>query len=299
MKKQFVVGVLLLFLVTMGILAVRAVGSDKTGMAIKGGSTIGVIEINGVLGGTSTGTLMQGTGADSGVIMQTIRDAREREDIKAVVLRINSPGGTAVAAEEISIELDKLRETGKPVITSMGDVCASGGYWIACSSDYIVANASTLTGSIGSIVEISNLQGLYEKLGIKHEVIKSGDLKDMGSSARELTEQEKAIFEDLVGTSYERFLSQVLTGRKDKITETELLSIADGRVFSGSKASELGLVDSLGNYYDAINIAEQKAGIKKGSGKIEVINTQNFWDRLLLNVSAAKVIPDAKFEMRY
>lgn len=299
MKKRLVIGIILFFLITMGLLSVQVIRNDKPG-AIKGGSTIGVIEINGVIGGSSSASFLQESNTGSGEIMKTIISARERDDIKAIVLRINSPGGTSVAAEEIAIELNKLRETGKPVITSMGDVCASGGYWIACSSDYIVANAATITGSIGAIMEVNNLEGLYEKLGIRHEVIKSGPFKDMGSPARELSEQEKEMLQDIVGNSYERFLDQVREGRKDKISEEDLLNVADGRIFSGSKAFELGLVDSLGNYYDSIAIAEQKAGIEAGTGQVEVLNTEDFWDRFLVNVSAAKILQNQLFfEMRY
>ena len=256
------------------------VNKPDNAAALRGSSVVGIIEINGVLGGEAA-SLLTTSAADSNRIMKTIRTAAKRSDVKAVVIRINSPGGTAVAAQEIGIELDKLRKTGKPVVTSMGDVCASGGYWIACSSDYIVANGTTITGSIGAIMETSNLQGLYDKLGIRQEVFKSGEHKDIGSSAREITPEEREILQAVVSDSYAQFLKQVKQGRKGKINPGELEDIADGRVFTGETALQMGLVDSLGNYYDAVKQAEEMAGITEES-RIEVLNTEKFWDSILL-----------------
>jgi protease-4 len=276
-------------LIVMGVLSVRVVNKPDNARSLKGSAVVGVIEINGVLGGEAT-SLLATSAADSNRIMKAIRTAAKRPDIKAVVVRINSPGGTAVAAQEIGIELDKLRQTGKPVVTSMGDVCASGGYWIACSSDYIMANGTTLTGSIGAIMETTNLQGLYDKLGIRQEVFKSGEHKDIGSPGREITPQERDILQAVVSDSYAQFLKQVKQGRKGKIDPLELEDIADGRVFTGEKAIQMGLVDSLGNYYDAIKKAEEIAGISEES-RIEILNTEKLWDSLLLGTQANRLLP--------
>lgn len=289
MNKKLAVGLIVAFLILMGVLSVRVVNKPGNATSLRGSAVVGVIEINGVLGGEAT-SLLTGSSADSSRIMKAIRTAAKRPDIKAVVVRINSPGGTAVAAQEIGIELDKLRKTGKPVITSMGDVCASGGYWIACSSDYIVANGTTLTGSIGAIMETTNLEGLYDKLGIKQEVFKSGEHKDIGSPGREITPQEREILQAVVSDSYTQFLNQVKQGRKGKIDPLELEDIADGRVFTGETAVELGLVDSLGNYYDAVKKAEEMAGITEDS-RIEVINTEKLWDSLILGTRASRLLP--------
>ncbi len=289
MRKGLAVGLILVFLVIMGVLSVRVVNKPDNAASLKGSAVVGVIEINGVLGGEAT-SLLTGSSADSSRIMKAIRTAAKRPDIKAVVIRINSPGGTAVAAQEIGIELDKLRKTGKPVVTSMGDVCASGGYWIACSSDYIIANGTTLTGSIGAIMETTNLQGLYDKLGIRQEVFKSGEHKDIGSSSREITPQEREILQAVVSDSYTQFLDQVKRGRNGKINLKEIEDIADGRVFTGETALQIGLVDSLGNYYDAVKQAQVMAKIPEES-RIEVINAEKLWDSLILGTRASRLLP--------
>jgi protease-4 len=298
MNKKLTVGLIVGFLVLMGVLSARVVNKPDNATSLRGSSVVGVIEINGVLGG-ETASLLTTSAADSNRIMKAIRTAAKRPDIKAVVIRINSPGGTAVAAQEIGIELDKLRKTGKPVVTSMGDVCASGGYWIACSSDYIVANGTTITGSIGAIMETANLQGLYDKLGIRQEVFKSGEHKDIGSSAREITPEEREILQAVVSDSYAQFLKQVKQGRKGKINPGELEDIADGRVFTGETALQIGLVDSLGNYYDAVKQAEEMAEITEES-RIEVLNTEKFWDSILLGTRAGDLLSTQnRWQLKY
>ena len=172
----------------------------------------------------------------------------------------------------------------------MGDVCASGGYWIACSSDYIIANGTTLTGSIGAIMEMANLQELYDKLGIRQEVFKSGEHKDIGSAGREITPAEREILQAIVNDSYSQFLNQVKQGRQGKIDPLKLENIADGRVFTGETAVEVGLVDSLGNYYDAVKQAQEMAKISEDS-RIEVLNTEKLWDTLLLGTRISRLLP--------
>ena len=296
MKKKIVVMALVVFLLGMTALAVKNSGGyDGAGNM----GTVAVIEINGFLGETGSGSLLQSSFTSAEKIMEAIRTARERKDIKAVVVRINSPGGTSVAAQEVGMELDRLRKSGKPVVTSMGDICASGGYWVACSSDLIVANPASLTGSIGVIMEFNNLEGLYQKLGIRPEVIKSGAYKDIGSSARPLSPEEREILQQVVGDSYEQFLEQVEKGRQGKITRAELQKIADGRIFSGKRARELGLVDKLGNYYDALDLARKMSGLGKDS-PVETLNTGGFWDSLINNVLAPSLLPRGDFvKMKY
>jgi protease-4 len=300
MGKKLVVGLLLAFLVVMTVLSLQGINSADSGGKLRGSSTIGVIEIVGTIAGETGSGVLGGYTANSMDLMNTIRQAGEREDIKAIVLRINSPGGSAVASQEISLELDRLRDKGKKIIVSMGDTCASGGYWIACSSDYIMANGATLTGSIGVIMQLSNLEGLYEKLGIREEVIKSGKHKDMGSPARDMTEEERQLLEDIVGDSYDQFLEQVLKGRQGKISREELLEVADGRIISGRQALELGLIDDIGNYYDALAFARETAGLPENS-PVEVLNGQDFWRSL--GWRALALLPDQVqspfFQLRY
>lgn len=298
MKKKLAVAFMVIFVVLVGVIALK--NSSQGGGSLSSGEVIGVINIDGAITGSSSAGLMGNSGVSALEVMEKIKAARERPDVKAVVLRINSPGGTAAASQEIAEELDKLRRAGKPVVTSMGDMCASGGYWLACSTDYIMANGGTLTGSIGVIMEIANLEELYKKLGIEMETIKSGEHKDIGSSFRGLTEEERKLLQALIDDSYDQFLEQVKKGRKGKIEEKELLKIADGRIFSGRQALKLGLVDGLGNYYDAIRQAEKMAGIKEGTAKVEILNQPDFWSRL--GLSQVKVdnifLRDKWIEMR-
>lgn len=297
-SKKLVVGIILLFLLVMGTLSIRSAGKS-TGGGSQGGGKVGVIQINGALTETGSSSMLTSVGSDAEKIMEDIRKAAERDDIKALVLRINSPGGTSVAAQEVGVELDRFRKTGKPVITSMGDVCASGGYWIACSTDRIVANPSTLTGSIGVIMEFSNLEGLYGKIGIREEVIKSGAYKDIGSSTRQLTGEERVMLQDLVNDSYNQFLDQVTRGRKGKMTRQEIVEIADGRIISGRQGKELGLVDDLGNYYEALAIARRMAHLEKDSG-VEVLNKPGIWESLVADVQAERLLPQQGWwQLRY
>lgn len=285
MKKRIIIGLILVFLLILLIMAVQSVSQPRAGASLKGGDKIGVIDVSGTITGTSTTSLLTGTTNSARDIMAIIRQAASRPDIKAVVLRVDSPGGTSVASQEIGMELDKLRATGKPVVTSMGDVCASGGYWIACSTDHIMANPATLTGSIGVIMELQNVQGLYEKIGVKSIVIKSGEHKDMGSPFRELTAAEQQLLQGIVNDSYQQFIDQVVKGREGKITREQLLPLADGRIFTGAQAKELGLVDSLGDYYDAVDQARVMAGMS-GEAPIEVLNQQDMWKRLFTSLDS-------------
>lgn len=297
MHKKLVVFLLLAFLLLMAGLSIRAVNRLDHGSTREGTATIAVVQINGPIGGVSS--WMENSSSTAGDIMEAIRKAGKREDIKAVVVRIDSPGGSAGASQEIAMELERLREKGKPVVTSMGDVCASGGYWIACSTDHIVANGASMTGSIGVIMQLSNLEGLYGKLGIRNQTIKSGEHKDMGSTSRELSAEEEKILQALVDDSYQQFLEQVQKGRQEKIAADKLLEIADGRIFTGKQALELGLVDSLGNYYDAVQQAEKMAGIK-GESKLEVINAFSWWDRFKLGMFNPNLFQQGGFaELKY
>lgn len=297
MRKKLVVGVMILFLAIMTILSLKGINDPSAGSL---GSAVGVIEINGEIAGGSSGDILGGYTANAMDLMNIIRQAGERDDIKVLVVRIDSPGGTSVASQEIAMELDRIRAQGKKVVTSMGDVCASGGYWIACSSDYIVANGATMTGSIGVIMHLSNLEGLYDKLGIREEVIKSGQHKDMGSATRDLTEEERKILQDIVGDSYDQFVDQVMKGREGKIERAELMKVADGRILSGRQALELGLVDSIGNYYDALAAAREMAGLPEDC-PVDVLNSGDFWAQL--GLSARLLLPDQLFgpamELRY
>jgi len=195
-----------------------------------------------------------------------LRQAAEDDRVKAVVVEVNSPGGGVVASQQMHKNiLDFKEETGKPVIISMSETAASGGYYLATAGDRIVANETTLTGSLGVIFSYLNLEEAAEEYGVEHEVIKSGPYKDIGSSTREPTEEELEILQDLVDESYDQFVEVIVEGRD--LPEEEVREIADGRVYSGLQAESLGLVDELGD----LDRAAEIAGDLAGAGRTTVI----------------------------
>lgn len=292
MSKRKMIAGLIIGLVLLPIIAVALFGEGGgTGGYGKSGSgnVVGVIQINGtIVNGVESGSLFSAV-ADAENVMEQLRRAGQDPEIKAIVLRLNTPGGSAAASQEIALEVDRLRQQGKKVVASMGDVAASGGYWIACRCDQIIANPGTMTGSIGVIMTTQNLQGLYDKLGIEPIVFKSGPHKDMGSASRGISEQEQQIFQGMVDDIYLQFVDTVAEGRgmaKDRVRE-----VADGRVFTGSQALENGLVDELGNYYDALDLAASLAGIV---GEPEVINLspKNPWWGMMSGMSTGELSID-------
>jgi len=196
-------------------------------------------------------------GADR--VTSELRKISKITTIKAVVLRINSPGGSIGAVQEIYEEVNRLREKGKKVVVSMGDVAASGGYYIACAADKIVANPGTVTGSIGVLMSFGNMEELFRKIGIKVEVIKRGRHKDIGSLSREMTSEEKKLLQGLIDDAYNQFLQAVIKGRNLERNEAD--KIAQGQVFTGQQAKDLGLIDEIGNFQDAVRLAGKLAGI--------------------------------------
>ena len=194
-------------------------------------------------------------------IVERIQRAKEDNSVKALVLRVDSPGGSVGASQEIYRALEDFKTSGKPLIVSMGNVAASGGYYISAPADLIFVNPGTITGSIGVIVQHTEVKDLLEKLGIKTTSIKTGKFKDTLSPFRELSPEEKEYLQNTIKDAYEQFLQAILKYRSKKIPEEKLREIADGRVFTGKIAKELGLVDELGNLQDAINKARQMAGV--------------------------------------
>jgi protease-4 len=192
-------------------------------------------------------------------IIEKLNKYKENESIKAVVIRIDSPGGGVGPSQEIYEEIIKLRET-KKVVVSMGSVAASGGYYIACAAHKIFANPGTITGSIGVIIEFANFEELLNKIGLKNIVIKSGEYKDILSPTRQLTENERKLLQDVIDNIQSQFVDAVALGRE--LPREKVQEIADGRLFSGEQAKQAGLVDELGNLQDAIDYASAMAGIK-------------------------------------
>jgi protease-4 len=189
--------------------------------------------------------------------------------VKAIVIRIDSPGGGVVASQEIYNAVLSARKAGKKVVISMGSVAASGGYYVAAAGDRIVANPGTLTGSIGVKMEFANLEKLLEKIGIKGMVVKAGEYKDMGSPFREMSPEEHRLLQSVIDDVHSQFIEAVAKGRS--LPETDVRPIADGRIFTGRQALELKLVDQLGDLEDSIQAAAELAGIK---GKPKVIRKE-------------------------
>ena len=223
---------------------------------------IAVIRIDGAIygGPQSDSVFTASTGAASEQIMYEMEQARKDNRVKAVLLRINSPGGSTGATQEIAEEMDKIKSSGKPIIISMRDMCASAGYWLASKGDYVFANPATLTGSIGVYMDYTNMEELMNKLGIKNQKIKSGAHKDILSMYRPMTEEETSMIQKMVDDIYFQFIKTVADGRHMELEKVK--SFADGRILTGQQAMDLGMVDAMGNYYDALNYAAGRVGIE-------------------------------------
>jgi protease-4 len=230
---------------------------------------------------------VEGMIIDSKDTIDEIKEYAKDPLIKAIVLRIDSPGGAVAPAQEIYEEVRKA-VTKKKVVVSMGSVAASGGYYIASPATRIIANPGTLTGSIGVIMEIPNLEGLMSKLGIKTEVVKSGRHKDMASVFRGIKKEEREILQEVLDNVHDQFIIAVAEGRK--MLHDDVKKIADGRVFTGEQALKAGLIDELGNLEDALQAAARLSGIK---GEPVVISKKEHFSFInLLKGSIPKELTD-------
>jgi protease-4 len=200
---------------------------------------------------------------------------------KALVVRIDSPGGDVGASQEMYEALRRFRsETDRPVIVSVGDLAASGGYYVACAADAIVANPGSLTGSIGVIMSFANAEGLLARIGLSFRVIKSGEMKDQGAFWRDLTPEEQQLLQGMVDDVHRQFVDVVRQARA--LSEDEAFALADGRVFSGRQAFEVGLVDTLGDLSLALDLARERAGLSPDSPVITHQRTRVRWWELLM-----------------
>jgi len=270
-----ILGVVVLSLILVAVLGSRTGPEGRRAT----GEQIGLIRIEGMIIGGTEGSFFGLGGAEE--ITAQIQEAADNPNIRAVVLRLNSPGGSAAASQEISEAVVRLREAGKPVVVSMGDTSASGAYWIACHADAIVANPATITGSIGVIIQTTHLTDLYDMLGIETETFKSGPHKDMGSPDRVPTPEERAIFQGMVDDIYAQFVAVVARGRN--MPEDQVRKLADGRIFTGRQAYELGLVDQLGDLQDAVRAAAELGGLDPDAPVVELGRRpffRDFWGGL-------------------
>ena len=265
LKKIFISAVLLLAVLSFVVSLLK--GNNNSQKTVTIPDRVAVINIEGtiVCGADSKENLFQqANGITSGTIMKQIREAAADDSVKAVVLRIDSGGGSATAAEEVGRELLRFKEqTKKPIVATMGNTGASAAYWIAaCASDKIYANATTLTGSIGVYMPYMNTEELFKKIGITSDKIKSGPYKDILTNDRPMTPEEKEILQNIVDEIYDQFVYTVSAGRR--METSKVRAIADGRIYTGRQAKNIGLVDELGDYYDALAAAGTLAKIQLG-----------------------------------
>jgi protease-4 len=270
-------------LIVVGVLALACLGCIGLGMAALGqqapglatGPAVAVIYAEGVISSGTSGSLGSATGITPARIKADLRRAATDPSVKAVVVRVNSPGGSVVASNEI---WKMLKDYEKPVVFSFGEMAASGGYYIACAGKWIVANPDTLTGSIGVITEMTNVDELAKKLGIQVIVIKTGPNKDIGSPFRPMTQDEIELWQTVIDQAFDGFVQVVAQGRG--LPEDKVRQIGDGRVYNGKQAKELGLVDQLGYLEDAIDKAGELGGIKGKPRVVEYKRTPTLMDVL-------------------
>jgi protease-4 len=264
----------------LGMTMLSLPGGTDTGRLWE--EAVAVVRVEGVIvsGKEADWSLSSTDNAYSESIVEHLERAGQDPSVKAIVLRVNSPGGGIVATDEI---YSALKETEKPVVASMGEMAASGGYYISCAAEEILANPATLTGSIGVISTVPNFEGLLDKVGIEMLVIKSGTMKDELSPYRQPTEEEIAHWQGITDEAYEQFLGVVVEGRG--LDPDEARELADGRVYTGRQALELGLVDQLGNLPEAVQLAAELGGIEGEPRVIEYQRTPSLMEMLLSGLS--------------
>lgn len=215
-------------------------------------------------------------GTSSGEVVKLLKEAREDPSIKAIVIRVNSPGGSAAASQEIYREILRVRESGKPVVVSIGDIATSGGYYVASAADKIIAEPGALTGSIGTIITIPQLAEFFERLGIRFLIVKSGEYKDLTLPLRDIKPEEVELLQQIVKEVHEQFIQDVARGRGMSVEKIH--EIADGRILTGKQAMEYGLIDEYGNLNDAIRVASELAGVERPV--LVELKKRTFWEVL-------------------
>jgi protease-4 len=266
---KWVIGLVAVFFLIFGFLTLTVftwIFSEPEDATVStGGEKIALVELNEPI-------------ISSEDIVRQLKKYRENKSVKAIVFRIESPGGGVAASQEIYEEVKKTRDSGKPIVVSMGAVAASGGYYIACGATRIVANPGTLTGSIGVIFQFLHFGDLMKKLGIDESTFKSGTLKDAGSPYRKVTPQEKVYFQSLITDVYDQFVDVVAKERNLSVNYVK--KYADGRVFTGRQAKQFGFVDTLGTLEDAISIAGKLAGIQGKPKVIKEYRSKTLFERI-------------------
>jgi protease-4 len=245
------VGIMMLFAAVLAIYALYTITYPQ--------ECVGVIEVDGEIGTKSSSGGLFGTPTiGSEDIVRQIEDAESRSEVKAVVFEVNSPGGSVVASKEI---YEAARDMKKPKVSYFREVAASGGYYISAGSDYIVSEPDALTGSIGVVATFEDMSGLFNKLGVNYTILKSGELKDMGSPSRPLTDKEREIMQGIIDDIFGEFKRVVEEGRGSKLNKEKFEEVLDARILTGKQALDVGLVDQLGNRKEALKAAGRLANM--------------------------------------
>jgi len=249
-RQDYIIGAVILgsFILLLVLMIFFFSGiQDGSDISIGTGDKIAIIELKNII-------------YDSRTIVRQFEKYGSDKSIKAIVFRVDSPGGGVAASQEIYEKVKSIRNSGKPVIVTMGSVAASGGYYVSCGADTIIANPGTITGSIGVIAEFVHMQELLDKIGVGVTTIKSGALKDVGAPYREMTGDERASLQKVIDNAYDQFVTMISEERE--IDKAKIIKFADGRIFTGQQAYENKLIDLLGTFQDAIDVAAKIANIK-------------------------------------
>lgn len=256
---------------------------DEEYVSGEGSDKIAVIPVEGVISSADSSVLGAEETATPEGLQDALRQAEEDSNVAAVILEVNSPGGGVTESAQMHGDiLDFKKSAKKPVIVSMDATAASGGYYIATAADEIVANSSTITGSLGVIFQLTNVSEAADKLGVKQVIVKSGEFKDIGSPFRDLEPKERDIFKSLIDESYDEFVQVISNGRD--LQEEKVREIADGRIYSGSQARELDLVDELGDLEKATDLTRDRANLDEAT-VIRYVQPESFADLLQARLS--------------
>lgn len=269
MRRGIVFAILLLSLI-VGVSILGAYIITRPADGLKLGDRVAVIEIYGGISMSGISTPLGETGVEPGRVKEMIEKAERDRSVKAIVFDINSPGGSVVASQEIA---DAIKEIEKPTVAWLGEVAASGGYYVASACDYIVTDRSSITGSIGVISLYPEYSGLLQKLGVNMTVVKAGEFKDFSSGFRPMTDEEREMAERIVASVYEDFIAEIAENRG--MTKTQVEELSEGQIYIGKDAVKNGLADEIGNRDRAIKVAAERGGIE-GEPKVEVYRKTAF-----------------------
>ncbi|MFH1515711.1 MAG: signal peptide peptidase SppA [bacterium] len=291
--KNFLSFIGLAAIISLAVFVGMSCDELPTGGMKYSGERIGLIHVDGIITAQKSemSPFMSTGGVSSETIVEQLDEARKDSNIKAVVIRVNSPGGSAAASQEIFNAIQSYRKSGKKLIVSMGDLAASGGYYVSAPADAIYANPGTLVGSIGVIMQLLNYEGLFEKIGLDEVTFKAGKYKDIGSPMREITPQEKEILQNILNEVHKQFKEAVMEGRG--MTADEIDKLATGEIWSGRQAKEVGLVDELGGLKDALDRAATEGNLNVDDYVVSPLGEGTILDEILkgFEMRSAPVLP--------